>query len=66
MTTKRQKRTWLVWHAEYPEDGSVEVRATSAAGAKAEYRRGTGDHGVALRAALMTPEIRAERRKAER
>lgn len=66
MTTKRQKRTWLVWHAEYPEDGSVEVRATSAAGAKAWYRRDTGDRDVALRAALMTPEIRAARRRAER
>lgn len=59
-------RTWLVWEEEYADEGSWEVRATSAAAAKRAFRKMTGEEQALLRAAVMTPEIRKARRAAER
>jgi hypothetical protein len=58
-------RTWLVWDAEYPDEGSFEVRATSHWQAKRKLvELGLFEPGALMCAALETPEIRAARRAA--
>jgi hypothetical protein len=60
-------KTWLVWHVEYPDEGSYEIRAKSHQAAKRVVRSWAdeGDEVDAddLRACLLTPELRRVRRE---
>lgn len=60
-------KAWLVWCAEYPDEGSVELDAWTEKGARRKYRRATGErfHGAEEQTDLgvceATPEILAMR-----
>ena len=60
-------RTYVVWEVEHPDGGSSEIPALTGREAKAKYRELTGSEPeVELGAALLTPEMRAERVKKRR
>lgn len=55
-------KTWLVWHIEYPDEGSYEIRARSHWAAKAKVRAWGDDGDELLAACLLTPSLRRLRR----
>jgi len=50
-------KTWIVWEAEYPEDGVVRLKAKSAWAAKRLYREYVEEDGIELKAQLLKDDV---------